>query len=676
MTSINARRVLLATAFSGTLAFMAPTAIAQDDNAHLAQERAQVLRADGLDAGASTPGAIGDFINASRGRTNASASRLVLDRTHEGRNGRTHLSFRQEIDGLRVHGAYAKATLNRDGTLTHLIERTAPGNGRRVRAGVSGTDAISAAVEHAFGGPRSSDFFLAPPTAERVLIARQSGQLEDGFVVETWSAADNLLYETLVGSRGQIVSSELRTAEDSYNVYADHPGVSAQGIVNGPGTGNAESPAGWLAGSQTTRVIRGNNVSSYLDRDANNAIDGGGTTVTDGNFVAQHFPLQAPTFSDNQDVAVQNLFYFNNLIHDDLYRHGFVETTGNFQEDNFSRGGLASDSVNAEAQDGSGTNNANFATPADGSNPRMQMFLWTLTNPGRDGDLDSDIIWHEYGHGLTWRMIGSMSGAVSGAIGEGMSDVLAILHNNRDTVGEYSTNDPEGIRSSRYAGYLRTIGDFTGSSVHFDGEIYAATLWRLGELARAAGMTNEDVLDVVVDGMNFTPAGPDYIDMRDGILAASGGGFTCMVWNAFADFGMGDGASFVIRTGGNPNNRFQITESFTVPSACSGTPPPTGGAATVTGLSGSAALDGRRNWIATATVTVADSQGGSASGVLVAGNWSTGSSGSCTTSLAGTCPVPLSGLRVNRDLPVTYTVGTLNGQAATGAPLNVTISQP
>ena len=74
---------------------------------------------------------------------------------------------------------------------------------------------------------------------------------------------------------------------------------------------------------------------------------------------------------------MQNLFYFNNVIHDTLYEHGFDEAAGNFQEDNGSAGGLGSDSVNAEAQDGSGTDNANFATPADGSNPRMQMYLWS-----------------------------------------------------------------------------------------------------------------------------------------------------------------------------------------------------------------------------------------------------------------------------------------------------------
>ena len=77
-----------------------------------------------------------------------------------------------------------------------------------------------------------------------------------------------------------------------------------------------------------------------------------------------------------QPAAVTNLFYWNNIIHDVMYLYGFDEASGNFQEDNEGTDGLGSDYVNAEAQDGSGTNNANFFTPADGSNPRMQMFLW------------------------------------------------------------------------------------------------------------------------------------------------------------------------------------------------------------------------------------------------------------------------------------------------------------
>ncbi|HEX6333307.1 MAG TPA: M36 family metallopeptidase, partial [Flavisolibacter sp.] len=56
--------------------------------------------------------------------------------------------------------------------------------------------------------------------------------------------------------------------------------------------------------------------------------------------------------------------------------YGFNEASGNFQADNMGRGGAGNDYVQAEAQDASGTNNANFSTPADGSRPRMQMYLF------------------------------------------------------------------------------------------------------------------------------------------------------------------------------------------------------------------------------------------------------------------------------------------------------------
>ena len=74
---------------------------------------------------------------------------------------------------------------------------------------------------------------------------------------------------------------------------------------------------------------------------------------------------------------MQNLFYLNNVVHDILYGHGFNEAAGNFQVDNFGRGGKGGDPVQAEAQDGGDTDNANFATPPDGRKPRMQMYLFT-----------------------------------------------------------------------------------------------------------------------------------------------------------------------------------------------------------------------------------------------------------------------------------------------------------
>jgi hypothetical protein len=65
-------------------------------------------------------------------------------------------------------------------------------------------------------------------------------------------------------------------------------------------------------------------------------------------------------------------------MHDVMYQYGFTEASGNFQASNLNRGGLGGDYVNAEAQDGGGTNNANFATPPDGLNGRMQMYLFSL----------------------------------------------------------------------------------------------------------------------------------------------------------------------------------------------------------------------------------------------------------------------------------------------------------
>ena len=77
----------------------------------------------------------------------------------------------------------------------------------------------------------------------------------------------------------------------------------------------------------------------------------------------------------NLNASITNLFYVNNMMHDVMMAHGFDEASGNFQNKNVG-GGAGNDQVLAEAQDGSGRNNANFSTPADGASGRMQMYLW------------------------------------------------------------------------------------------------------------------------------------------------------------------------------------------------------------------------------------------------------------------------------------------------------------
>ena len=646
-----------------------------------------------------------------------------LVRESAGRSNSGTIRVEQRVGGVRLYGAYAKATLSERGELVHLIENLVATPGAVGRARVSEGDALAATLRYLYPdesiatgpGRRQGDtvrfertaFFHQDPTVTRVVYPAADGSFGAGFVVTTWTEEKNLLHETLVGAGGEVLFDELRTNQDRYNAYSVSPLNGAQTVFRGPGAGNDESPSGWLFDeAQSSLDIAGNNVNAYLDTDNNNATDGGGE-VTAGDFLAEADLTLQPADAANRNVAVQNLFYLNNLLHDTLYRHGFTEGVGNFQEDNFGNDGLGSDSVNAEAQDGGGTDNANFATPTDGSNPRMQMYLWN-SNPdhevvigtthyralqaafgpalsttgvsglltvapapgdgcsalsglsGRiavidrgtcdfavkvqnaqsagavavivvnntggndlltmgggkgnlripsvmvsqndgpaikaaaaqsatvkqldgdplqiDGDLDGDVVFHEYGHGLTWRMIGGMSGPLAGAIGEGAADVLAMLMtrtedpDNYNVIGEYAALASNGIRRARYNdAYPNTYSDVTGGGVHSDGEIYAAAMRKVIELyilKHGVGDGLEKAFEVFIDGMNYTPATPAFEDMRDGMLQSPlASGDECLIWQGFAKFGIGVGASGTVR-----GKRVTIVESTAIPASCPAAP--------------------------------------------------------------------------------------------------------
>ena len=66
--------------------------------------------------------------------------------------------------------------------------------------------------------------------------------------------------------------------------------------------------------------------------------------------------------------------------------------------------------------------------------------------------------------------------------------------------------------------------------------------------------------------MTFTPAGPKFESMRDGILAAvaaAGTGHACKIWEAFAKYGVGVGAQATVK-----GSKITIVESFAVPAGC------------------------------------------------------------------------------------------------------------
>lgn len=162
---------------------------------------------------------------------------------------------------------------------------------------------------------------------------------------------------------------------------AESPSHGPSVLVTDP-SDTLSSPFGWhddngILGADYT-ITRGNNVHAYEDTLDNNAPGGSpdGGVLLDFDF--PYTPAAPPR--DNLDAAIVNLFYLNNIIHDVWYRYGFDEASGNFQANNYGRGGIGGDYVRAEAQDGSGTSNANFATPPEGNRPRMQMYIWPMSS--------------------------------------------------------------------------------------------------------------------------------------------------------------------------------------------------------------------------------------------------------------------------------------------------------
>jgi extracellular elastinolytic metalloproteinase len=173
----------------------------------------------------------------------------------------------------------------------------------------------------------------------------------------------------------------------AYNVIplpTEAPSFGPLAIVNDPwlnaGAGNPVTVFGWqYDGTTQFNYTRGNNVFAYDDTANLNMpghSDTSSTAAPNFSFIKTPDFTKQPHVTNNMRAAVTNLFYVTNMMHDISYQYGFDESSGNFQANNDGRGGVGNDPLKAEAQDGSGTDNANMSTQPDGQSPRMQMYLW------------------------------------------------------------------------------------------------------------------------------------------------------------------------------------------------------------------------------------------------------------------------------------------------------------
>jgi subtilase family serine protease len=290
--------------------------------------------------------------------------------------------------------------------------------------------------------------------------------------------------------------------------------------------------------------------------------------------------------------AEATLFFALNFAHDFFYDLGFDEASGNFQINNFGRGGLGGDSVRAVAR-AAGRNNATFQPAPEGSSPIISMFLWDAAgcwgadvdgdgSLDLDGDFDLDIILHEFHHGVSHRLNTAFTGFEADAIGEGGSDFFAYSVNGDTTLAEYSR--PGGIRAvndKTYADWFCFFGIIC--SPHANGEIFANAMWDLRERFRVdlvrgseAAAINE-VHQLYVDALKLSPPSPTMLDMRDALLqadairnpgSAESQNF-CRIWEEFAGRGMGVNAADTEDTGGD-----DVIADASVPAGCDAPPPP------------------------------------------------------------------------------------------------------
>ena len=379
---------------------------------------------------------------------------IVTDAYTSEHNGVSHVYLRQRFQGVEVYGANINVNVSSDGTvlshgsdfvpnLASAVNRTSPvldpvEAARAAAAAVGLAPAPLQILEQRGGAARETllsggGISLSPipvklvyqPVEGAVRLAWDV-QIEEVTQLHWWSlrvdaetgallskddyvdhdnfAAAPTAGGSAAGASGAGATSGTASAAafsgvadgSSYRVFGqpiESPNHGARSLIANPAH-TIGSPFGWhdtngAAGPEFT-TTRGNNAHAYIDTVGDDQPDPGGEP--DGGpaltFDFEFDPSKQPF--DYKSAAVTNLFYWNNIIHDVFYRYGFTEAAGNFQTNNYGRGGAGNDAVRAQAQDGGGLppisvgpplNNANFSTPADGSPGRMQMYLWQPAYP-------------------------------------------------------------------------------------------------------------------------------------------------------------------------------------------------------------------------------------------------------------------------------------------------------
>jgi hypothetical protein len=556
-------------------------------------------------------------------------------------NGVTHLVFRQRFRDIEVGNAEWVVNLDRDGRVLNAGGDlySAPESKWQIPSRTRAFSAVRSAV--AAVDPESADRFAPFETAgplrspSHVRFARgplarepegspvwfaQRGTLRPAWKFHI-AAADAVhaysvtvddesqtvldrqsltFFQSAAGSipptpRGWVFDQESPQPNPTPGVRVSAPPPIVPRVLKGFQGDPVASPLGWTDGRETA----GNNVIAGLNLLGANLAAPARVAGVNSEF---NFPLQlGPGFHplNYPGAAVTNVFYWINRAHDLFYQYGFDEQAGNFQMNNFGRGGVGGDPVLAYSHFGAQAAGQGayqdayfmiFGGTDDGFQPQITMYVsgggGATNGIWSDTSYDSQLMLHEYTHGVAFRLVRQLSDTYQGAsMAEGWGDFYALEFTTPDGAPANGTYSPfqysvqswgPGIARMRpYSTDLNvnpiTYADLGKISiypeVHDDGEIWAAALWGararlIAQLGEAEG--RKRMRQLVMDGMKLAVPAPHMVEMRDAILLADRvdyqGASQEQLWAAFAERGLG---ALAFSDGGDT---VHVVPSFDLPS--------------------------------------------------------------------------------------------------------------
>ncbi|ORZ30972.1 Fungalysin metallopeptidase-domain-containing protein [Catenaria anguillulae PL171] len=534
-------------------------------------------------------------------------------------NGVTHVHFMQVVRGTEVTNGIASVSVDKQGNVIAFSEtfagKTAVASLAERKSKLDPAVAVAKVADHLRGElkmaiPNSAATNLSTNPDDKdaeVVWVKGASFAED----RIWTKPRLLVANPDEGNESLqwVVDVRVKTAENWFNAqvsnapetakviglvdwtsaalyrvfpsvgFASDPGEGQAALVQDPEDTQRASPRGWVAQQSTS----GNNIiAQESGRTRENPLAQGSI---DPQLNKLAFNFRADPNSGNPkaalDASLTNAFYASNLMHDILFLYGFNEQSGNFQNDNFGRGGQAGDAVVVNVQDDSSLNNANMRTPPDGQPGVMNAFLFDASGKLTDGAMSNDIIFHEYTHGMVSRLTGGgsnpncLSGREAGGMNEGWADIVAVMLKQRagatrDTnaaIAVFNMGKASGIRRFPYSTSTST-NPLTYRElpqqriVHQLGEIWASMLfeaywnmvdkhgfsadWRLTPATAERGAKlggNVLFMQLLVDGMKLQGCNPTFRQARDAILLAdrqnNQGQNQCELWRGFAKRGLG-----------------------------------------------------------------------------------------------------------------------------------------